>query len=322
MKSLIVVAGHATNTYKKLVEIELLEKLKVLRDNFDILYISHKPIGELVYDYIDYGIYDKKNTLVTEPEYKPNLWFGNDNFGIISSTFYRNVTHVAIFRMMSIANNFATHMKYEKIHYVEYDLDLDNVFIFNDVDNELKENDSVVFINNENNWLFGCYFAYNIKKYNFLDDFDESTFLSYLKLSDNNFTERTLEKLFFDGKKVKKLSMQENFKSRGQKIKSLTDESILQWCVPYYDEDNDKLMFLVNLDKKSDFFIKIIINDKKIVTFDIKDNHLNQFFLKELGLKDNIEKIEVFCNGKKDYLIDFNNVNKEEFIKYNRKVIK
>lgn len=322
MKSLIVVAGYASDNGKKIIEIELLSKLNKIKDRYDILYISHKPISDIIYDYIDYGIFDKKNSLIFDPKYKPKVWYGNDNFGIVSTQFFRKSTHISIFRMMSIANNFAKTIKYKKIHYIEYDLNLENTDIINKVDDELNDNDSVCFINKDNNWFFGCYFAWNLNKYSFLDNFDKQTFLRFLEPTNNNFTETSLRRLFFEDKKVKTFYSQDHFNGRGQKVKSLTNQETLDWCVPYYDFDSEEFNFLLNVDKEVDLKIHVIVNDEKIITFNTNDLNLNNFYTKPIGNKDYVKKIEVRYNDKRDYIIDFEKINKEEFINYNNKVRK
>ena len=55
MKSLIVVAGYGIKNHNKRVEVELLNKLQPIRNEYDILYISHTHANELIQDLIDYS---------------------------------------------------------------------------------------------------------------------------------------------------------------------------------------------------------------------------------------------------------------------------
>ena len=61
MKDLISVFAYCPDNKRKKVLQDLLDKLKPLKDRFDILVISHSPISEISYDDIDYFYYDKNN---------------------------------------------------------------------------------------------------------------------------------------------------------------------------------------------------------------------------------------------------------------------
>lgn len=322
MKSLIVIAGYGIKNHNKRVEVELLNKLQPLRDEYDILYISHTHANELIQDLIDYSIYDSKNSLIYDFNYKPMFWWGNDDFYIETTEKYRFCTHNSIFRMMSMASNFSKFMKYKKLHYIEYDIDLQDINVIKEVDNHLNNSDTVVFIKEENNWLFGCYFAFKPDNYNFLDDFDEKKFLSYLSLTDNNFTERVLKSLLISDKKYKKLVYENYFNNVGQKIKSLVKEDRLSWTVPVYNEINGKMEFFINVDQKVNNNIKIITNDDYCITFNITKEDFNKWMTKSILSVEKVKKIECYINGKLDYILDFNKININEFIKRNKIVYK
>lgn len=322
MKSLIVVAGYGIKNHNKRVEVELLNKLQPIRDEYDILYISHTHANELIQDLIDYSIYDSKNSLIYDFNYKPMFWWGNDDFHIETTEKYRFCTHNSIFRMLSMASNFSKFMKYKKLHYIEYDIDLQDINVIKEVDNHLNNSDTVVFIKEENNWLFGCYISFKPDSYNFLDDFDEKKFLSYLSLTDNNFTERVLKSLLISDKKYKKLVYENYFNNVGQKIKSLVKEDRLSWTVPVYNEINGKMEFFINVDQKVNNNIKIITNDDYCITFNITKEDFNKWMTKSILSVEKVKKIECYINGKLDYILDFNKININEFIKKNKIVYK
>jgi hypothetical protein len=322
MKSLIVVAGYGIKNHNKRVEVELLNKLQPIRNEYDILYISHTHANELIQDLIDYSIYDSKNSLIYDFNYKPKFWWGNEDFYIETTEKYRFCTHNSIFRMMSMASNFSKFMKYKKLHYIEYDIDLQDINVIKEVDNHLNNSDTVVFIKEENNWLFGCYFAFKPDSYNFLDDFDEKKFLSYLSLTDNNFTERVLKSLLISDKKYKKLVYENHFNNVGQKIKSLVKEDRLSWTIPVYNEINGKMEFFINVDQKVNNNIKIITNDDYCITFNITKEDFNKWMTKSILSVEKVKKIECYINGKLDYILDFNKININEFIKRNKIVYK
>lgn len=322
MKSLIVVAGYGIKNYNKRVEVELLNKLQPIRNEYDILYISHTPANELIQDLIDYSIYDSKNSLIYDFNYKPMFWWSNELFHINTTEKYRFCTHNSIFRMMSIASNFSKFMKYEKLHYIEYDIDLKNIDYIKEVDRYLDDNNTVVFIKENDGWLFGCYFAFKPNCYNFLDDFNEEKFLSYLSLSDNNFTERVIENLLTGDNMCKKLVYENYFDGIGQKIKSLVNNYKLSWVVPIYNERNGKIEMFISVDQKVNNHLKIITNGEHCMSFNITNKDFNTWLIKPILPVEKVKKIEVYCNNEIDYVLDFNVININEFIKKNKIVFK
>lgn len=321
MKSLIVVAGYGIKNHNKRVEVELLKKLQPIRNEYDILYISHTPANELIQDLIDYSIYDSKNSLIYDFNYKPMFWWHNEQFRIETTEIYRFCTHNSIFRMMSIASNFSKFMGYEKLHYMEYDLLLNNVDIVKNVDDCLDDNDCVVFLKN-NKWLFGCYFAFKPNSYNFLDKFDEQVFKSFLNNTDNNFTEKSLEILLLKNRKYFNFSCEEHFGDVGQLVHSLGSNDKLMWNVPIYDDKTKMFHFFINVTNKIETVVKVIINDDKLFTFNINKTDLNRWMLKPLEYLNKVDKIEVYQNQELDYVIDFDKTDKFEFIKKNKIVNK
>lgn len=316
MKSLIVVAGYGIKNHNKRVEVELLNKLQPIRNEYDILYISHTHANELIQDLIDYSIYDSKNSLIYDFNYKPMFWWANENFTIETTEIYRFATHNAIFRMMSMASNFSKFIGYEKLHYMEYDILLNNLDIIKNVDTSLNSNDCVVFTKN-NEWIFGCYIAFKPNKYDFLDKFDEQIFKSFLKNTNNNFTEKTLHSLFLKDHKHFSFSFEENFNNLGQQIHSLGVKSKIMWSIPVYNNKTNMFEFFINVTDEIESIIKVIINDTKLFTFNIKKTDLNRWFVSPLDDLNKVHKIEVYQNQELDYVIDFNETNKLEFIKKN-----
>jgi len=181
----------------------------------------------------------------------------------------------------------------------------------------LTKHDCVTFRRNDG-WLFGCYFAFKPNKYTFLDEFSEDKFISYLKLTDNNFTERCIRKLLVKGYDSKVLSCEKNFGEKGQLVSSLVKQDTLAWTIPVYNEKTDMFDFFILRDKKINTELKVIINDNVIHSFNMSEKDLNRWIVKPLMMSDKVEKIEVYQNQKIDYTIDFNKIDKSEFIIKNK----
>ena len=72
-KDLILITSYTPDSIRKNL---LLDSLKSIDKNkFDIMVSSHSSISEEALEYCNYFIYDKKNTLLFDLEYKLSYWF-------------------------------------------------------------------------------------------------------------------------------------------------------------------------------------------------------------------------------------------------------
>ena len=66
MKDLITIFNYSPDDRRKKILHDLILDLQDLKEDFDILVVSHSPISDITLDLIDYFYYDKNNELLTD----------------------------------------------------------------------------------------------------------------------------------------------------------------------------------------------------------------------------------------------------------------
>ena len=196
MKDLISVFAYCPDNHRKKVLQDLLNQLQPLRNKFEIMVVAHSPISDLSYDLIDHYYYDSSNKLLFDFDVRKKHWFTNSLFDINTSLVYPPSTHLAIYSLLYYTLNFAKFRGFEKIHCIEYDININDLDLFSDVSNTLNSYDSVMFKREEDGWFFGTYVAFTIN--NFPDEYfkyDETAILEELRNSETKMSEYLTEKL-------------------------------------------------------------------------------------------------------------------------------
>jgi hypothetical protein len=315
MKDLIVIFNYSPDNNRKKILQELLDKLKNLRDRFDILVVSHSSISEISYDDIDYFYYDKNNKLLYDFDLNNNFWFKTNTFKLNSTTVYSKSTHLAIYSLLYYTFNFANHKQYNKVHCIEYDINLTNENLIVDVNNTLDDYDTVMF-EREDGWIYGTYFAFNMN--NFPDDYfkyDEENILNILRDSDSRMTENITPIILRPNGRTILLEPISKLDPNGifQKVDNHNNDE-LNWCVPVCDNKTNNLyIFIYNTTGKK-FNIDVLYNEKHL---HLKSEHKNVWNLTSIGDIDEVNKIQILVNGEIKKEISITEDNKETFKKYN-----
>jgi len=308
MKDLIVICNYSPDAVRKETLLSLLLKLQKLREKFNLMIATHSKLDILFQELVDIIYYDKENIIIDDFKYTPIFFFENESFRIISSKVYTTTTHLTIMRLIDPAWNFAKFMNYEKIHFIEYDLNFDSENIFYEVSEILDTTNSVMF-KTEYNFPLGCYFA--TKNKNTFDFFDQKIILNELSDDLNRMSEKVMEKRL--GENIKYLPSLK-ISSQPSIIDNHGNDKI-KWLVPVYSESNDQILFFTfnEFDKISK--IKIKLNDQLVNEFDSGGyNVWNLFdFTNIFGDK----KIEVFVDNILEKTININEKNIDDFKKNN-----
>jgi hypothetical protein len=310
MKSLISVFNYSPDSKRKQILHDLLLKLNSLKDNFDILVVSHSNISELSLDLIDYFYFDKNNELLTDFDLTNKFWFRSDEFVINSSLVYPKSTHLAIYSLLYYTFNFAFHRGYKKIHFIEFDINLENVDLINQVDLDLNENDTVIF-HGENDWSIGVYFASTLNKFSIEKfRFDKDAILSQLKQSDSRMTERVTPVILCKDRKVKYRKVYEINNEKSQ----LNDEhniSDLNWVVPVVKQNTNDLYFFIYNEIGNKHIIDLFV-DNTHWFFDL-DNGAGIWKLIQIGDIEETNEILIFVDKKLVKNIKIDDTNKSDF---------
>lgn len=262
MKELFLITAHIPDDRRKSMLKNFVEKLQ--NYDYDIMICSHCIIPEDILKKVDYHLYEKKNLLLTGFREKFNLWYGFENFRIISTEVAKFNHIAAIIRSLGLGLSTAKNMGYKKVHYFEYDTDFDHLDEIVENSNLLEEYDSVYYLGSPAGPNSPV--SLNIEKiseqwfnyeYKYIDESlkilpaktVESYELKLLEESKNFIKDQT--KLYQKGLKVG--------------LNSLT--SFDDWNVFFVEGDDLKFFSWNNTDKIRN--IKLIINDNNLIKFEV-----------------------------------------------------
>lgn len=321
MKPLILItAYHPDDLRQKLLQ-NLVESTTNFTDLYDVGIISHTPIPEHISKLVSFSIYDSKNEILTDLNYRGRPWFSPSNRKIQSVFVGRSNTHLAVWRMMILGFSLAKNMGYEIVHHIEYDSFLNNVDELNKNTELLKTHDYIFYtesIPTIDSILFGSYQAYNLNTINpQLIVLNEQSIKESIKNSVHRSPEKMLKSIITEGKYIEKdrnLLNSNDFALSNEFKNELTKNNVIvSWCLPFYDQTDDKIHFVVwNTDSPTPLDIKIIINNTQIIN--INDINQKAWSLRELGKINDINKILVMVNDKVRDVYDFNIISKKDFM--------
>lgn len=315
MKDLITVFAYCPDNHRKKILQNLLTQLQVVRDDFDIMVVSHSQISELSYDMVDYFHYDKTNKLLTDFDVRKKHWYVNHLFDVNTTLTYPPSTHLAIYSLLYYTFNFSKFKGYRKIHGIEYDINLVDTNLFYDVSKNLNSFNSVMF-QKEDTWVYGTYFATTIEDLS--DDFfkyDEELILNELRMSETKMSERiTQELLTKNGRTIlyeplSKLDPTGKF----QKFDSHENDSLM-WCVPLCEMNSNMVHFFVYNEKGGEYDVNVIVNGHNT---NIKIKDIGMWHLIPLGDINEITDILILVNNKIKTNITLNDENRGMFRDHN-----
>ena len=315
MKDLICIFTYCPDNKRKKVLHVLLEKLKVIKTNFDILVVSHSKISDMSYDILDYFYYDKNNELLNDFDLNNDFWFENENFKIKTSTIYSHTTHLAIYSLLYYVFNFAKHKQYNKVHCVEYDINLYNSNLFLKINEKLNECDTIMF-KGKNGWVSGVYFAFTLN--NFPEEYftyNKEDIIRKLRDSNSKMTENITPSILDVNGRTMHFESLETLNPNGiyQTVDSHKNNE-LNWCVPVYDNFSEKIYFFVYNENGGEFKIDVV-NGKK--HFQIFNDKIKLWSITEIGNINETKKIIIMVNDKVKKEIIINEKNKQTFIENN-----
>lgn len=318
MKDLILISNYSDTPEKQDILRNLVNQIYSQKEFFDLMVVSHTIIPEDIQSKCNYVIYDSKNELLYDWDLRCTPWFNPGNEREITSIFtgYYN-THLAIWRMIILGNSFAQNLGYNKIHHIEYDASINDFSELIENSQLLDTYNSVYYVKSEDtvdDILFGSYQSYklNTLPQNLLI-LNEDNIKSQIKSHPSKNPESMLQDLLessgnYKVKPKSKLDKNNNFGL----THSILATNHTAWCLPYYDELNGKLGFVVwNMEYTSgDINVKLIYNQDQLIN--IGTIEFNHWKLIEIDDFNNAQSLTVLVNNKIRNIFDFT-TNKEEF---------
>lgn len=304
MKDLILITAYCPDEHRENTLRNLVNSLYRFKDIFDTLIVSHTPIPLDIQKKVNYCFYDSKNEILTDWDLLNQPWFNpNDERRIQSSFLSGKNTHLAIWRMMILGFSLAKNMGYDKVHHIEYDCKIENVDEFNDNSKILNEFDSVIYIDSKetvDDILFGSFQSYLLPTLDkFLINLDESKIVEMIRHSSTKSPELMLQKILEEGGKVFKKD-RNNLEVNGNNFGIIDGQvgvKFIPWAVPFYDELDDTVGFVVwNTKNQNGVEHIIIVNNNRIINVPL--TLLDHWKLVNIGKINEIQNLLIIENGE------------------------
>jgi hypothetical protein len=310
MKDLITIFNYSPDNKRKEILHNLIVRLQSIRNEFDILVVSHSPISDISMGLVDYFYYDSNNELISDFDLTNKFWFRDSEFVVNSSLVYPISTHLAIYSLLYYTFNFSFHRGYKKIHFIEFDINLEDINLIDKVNEDLNDNDTVLF-HGDNEWALGVYFestlnGFNVERFKY----DRESILKQLTQSDSRMTERVTPVILCKDRKVKYRSVYEINKSDSQ----LNDEhknSDLRWVVPIVVQHTNEVNFFIYNETGNNHIVDLFV-DNQHWFFNI-NNGPEIWNLTHIGDLNEINEILIFVDKKMVNKINFNDKNRDTF---------
>ena len=282
------------NYTKKLIQF-LKEK------NKQVLLISHHHIPTEFQEMVDYCIYDNRNHLLHENEYKGWIAHKNNLFYVESQEFFPSNSTLACYYFYS-ALFFSKFINKNIVHFVDYDSILSNIDQYDENYKILKNSEySSVRYKTTANGLFADTASFNLSKLNFNNFIISEDKLKSLIVKYRTY-ELLFEKYFLNFEKIYWKPFQDIEKT----VKAgLEHVNAIDWiCVAANIEENKLYLVIVN-DLYETKKHKVIIDEK---FFEIVTNRSS--WVHEVSNNKNV----IVCNEKGDMLKRYNisNINLKE----------
>tara|TARA_R110000822_G_scaffold207610_2_gene343649 strand:+ start:675 stop:1640 length:966 start_codon:yes stop_codon:yes gene_type:complete len=247
-KSLIAITTYCPDNYRKRRTVDLLRSLQYLRDKYDILLVGHSMVGENIEDLVNYSFYDSENTLLTDFDLTNGFFWTVDDWVVNTRMVYPNSTHLTVYRLIHSVLNLSKFYGYEKVHMIEYDLQLSNFDIIKEIDELLDDNPVVGFEDKNNLWPWGIYYAFNPKSINILPEYSDKIVIDQLRNGPYNHTEYINKFNLFKPHKGDIKYLDIDLLRNDKEFDIISSHKEKDWIVPVYDEKNNILkVFILNI---------------------------------------------------------------------------
>lgn len=313
MNDIIIITAFCDTKEKEDVLRKLIYDFDNHRGFFDVMIISHLPIPFDIAQKVNFAIYDSKNELLYDTEYRSTPWFNPGDERAILSCYTGNFnTHLAIWRMIILGNSIAKNCGYTRAHHVEYDVSIKDFKELYENSLSLNEYDSITytkFADTVDPILFGTYQSYRLDKlHNDLLVLDEKKIKNSIKNSEHKSPEKMLFELLnhTNKMKIKNKSLLDDGGNQFGLSHNKISNGNTAWCVPFYDRLTKKLGFVIwNMEEiNKDIEVQVVYNDEKVFNFGIIPP--KHWKLIDIDDFDNANKLVVILNNKIRNIFDFN----------------
>jgi len=315
MKDLICVFTYCPDFGRKKVLLELLNQLQPVRDMFQILILSHSSLPEICSDLSDFIYIDSENFLIENFTQRNKFRFTAKNMVVESTLVYPPSTHYAIYSLIHFAINFAKHRGINKIHCIEYDINLPNTEILNYVNDKLVDYDNIIF-RSKDKWCYGTYFAF--KTDNLPTEYtqhNKESILESISRVPTRMTENFTPIFLSVNQRTTLFEKLEILNPNGvyQKVDNHSNDE-LNWCVPVCDVNYDCVYLFIFNEKGGKWEVDILFNDKHR-NFQPLNNGF--WILEPICKISELQNFTVLVNKKIKYQLTLDEKNLSDFKQHN-----
>lgn len=307
MKDIVMIGDYSNTPEKKELLLDLVDFFK--KNNKEVMITSHVVPEQIVMRKCDYFIYDKENKILTEKKHIGYSLFRSDLIDLHSKLPARQNTFLAVMKLMFNGFALAKNLKYDVVHYVEYDSKINDISEF-DKNLYIMRNSNYggvgYFVND---WMSGNYICFNM---NHLDHseiiYDEEKLLQNIDLLCETFlyTRFLKDNLY---RKEFDLINNQNFQT------GLCSGDFLYWAVVFIHQD-EFYVFCFNHNKDQDILFNII-SDGKATNLWLRPKNFNVFklekdtqYVKIYGNDRLYLDVDLFKKEDLDFLTDNTTVSK------------
>lgn len=306
MKDIILIGDYSNTSEKKDLLLGLVDFFK--KNGKEVMVSSHVVPDEIVMRKCDYFIYDKENKVLNDKQYIGYSSFYSDIVEVNSKLPARQNTFLAVMKILFNGFTLAKTLKYDVVHYVEYDSKISDIKEFDDNFDIIKNSNynAIGYFNGE--WMSGNYICINMNKLNFTDlIYDENLLLKNIDILCEDFL-RT--RFFKDNVYRKNFDLINNQRfSTG-----LCSGDYLYWGI-IFPHDNKYYVLCFNHSKESIIFN--VIEDGFAHNFWLGPKNFNL-----LKIKNNTQFVKIFGNNILYLDVDLMNDETKKFLEENTIVYK
>lgn len=323
MKDLILIGAHCPDDEREKYLSHLVDQLQNIKDDFDILICSHIPIPKYITKKVDFVFYDKNNDLISDLDYMNQPWFSPfEGLTILSTLISETSTYLSVYRLLISGLGIAKIYGYEKVHYIEYDTqmnDLNEIKVHSQLLNDydwvaIKKEERGYELNID--WPIGNFQSFKIKSVDRLfTEFNRNELLNILLKSPNKTNEKiTYDIMTLNSNKpyLRNYDTELSNKNIFNLSRNTKRDNLNYWALPYYDTKKDIVNVIVWNNKDDDpIQVIFIINNERIIKFDSIKKF--EWSIKEVGDINSINSITTIINGKLKNNLVFNGESRIKF---------
>jgi len=309
VEDLIFITAHCTGNE----QIESLDRCinSLVDSKYHIALISHTHIPSYIQKKCHYYFYDYLNETSDNLNMISPMDFNFQDGKILRSHFFHKYFYgFAIYRMFSIASNIAKVFGYKNIHHIEYDCQLLDVGLIDKHSKLLEEYDSICYTSNGelDGRFFGSFKSFKVESLPTLfTNYNRDVMEDFISNSPVKTLEFFTKNLLNDNGKVCFIKEEELTEEKFIRGKNFYNRN-LHYTL-FYDEKNNSVNIFYLCVKPDGEKITVMVNDDRVVNFELLENY---WAIRTLGDLDEVHNIRIDNGVNIVYKKDLDFIFKEQ----------